>query len=148
LHYFFSHGGFYDYFSLAMGLFGGGNSTTNTSTTVQNYEGTSSNEIDAAGAGNALNILNAPQAIGGSTGGISTTAYYAPLYVTPSINLGDDAVQAAQQTAQSALSTGTANQGTVSSTLSSLFSGDNLYAILFALVAIMLWRGHAGKLSL
>jgi hypothetical protein len=129
-----------------MGLFGGGNSTSTVNAQTYNFEGTSSNEADQAGAAGSSSLVIAPQIIGGGTiGDISPAIYNAPIYLTPSVNTGDAAVAAAQQTAQDALTASAPNASTLGSTLSSLFSGSNLYWILGALVVIMLARGHAGR---
>jgi hypothetical protein len=127
-----------------MGLFGGGNSSTTTTTLVQDYTGTNAPGLSLDGAAGSVGLVISPQVVGsGSIGGIAPTLYNAPVYLTPSVNVGDSAIQAAQQTSQAAIAAQSPNANTAGSTLQNLLSGDNLYWIIGALVIVMFARGHA-----
>jgi hypothetical protein len=129
-----------------MGLFGGGGSNSTVLTTVENYEGTNSPQVNQAGAAGSLALTYAPQVIGsGTVGSFSPNVYNAPLYITPSVNTGDSALQAAQQTAQAAVSASSPNANTIGSSFQSLLTGNDIYWVLGALVIVMLTRGHGGR---
>lgn len=134
-----------------MGLFGGGNVSSKNSVSTQNYNATTTPQTDLSGSTAGSAAVVTPTVLGGgSVGAINTTSssFFAPVNYTPSVNYGDAAVKAAQQTAQTALqSTSASQQAQVTSSNSpswftALFSAPDIYYLLGALVLLMIYRGH------
>lgn len=121
-----------------MGLFGGGNSQSTSN--VTNTQETTTTQVDMSGSAGA----SSQTIVGGSGDGtISANSYNAPLYLTPSTNIGDAAIKLAQQTAQASIAASAPSVSSDSgSILDKIFAGNNLYWIIGAVVLVMIWRGH------
>jgi hypothetical protein len=126
-----------------MGLFGGGNSQSTSNTT--NFGATIAPGLSLSSSPNSAPLLVTPTVQGsGSIGSINAVSgsYYAPVNINASSNYGDAAVQASAQQQQAAIGgSSLSSTGAISSTLSSLLSGTNLYWILGALVLLFLMKG-------
>lgn len=127
-----------------MGLFGGGNSSN--TTTVQNTEQTITPQSSLQGAAGSSNFQITPSTSSGSIGAINAQSYNAPIYLTPSTNIGDAAIAAAQATAQAQIASNTPTQPVTSSSSSfdwsTLFAPPYIYYWIAGIVLLMILRGH------
>lgn len=120
-------------------IFGGSSSSTSATTTTQTYENEVAPTVSPAGNSSVgLNI--SPVVNGGSTGTISAYVYDAPVDIQTFGNATGDSALAAQA---SLAAQNPAAPGASTNPLASLFSGNNLYWILGAVV-LFLWAKHEG----